>query len=1372
MFMSNRFYVFMLAMLFAEFAHGQQWGSSRVIHNRSIYSVFIRNPQNITISGGNDYNASLESVFNATDFGLNWNESTADTFGFCVRSIAFADPQHGFGSGFFGNYVHTTDGGLTWPRDTLPVNRNFFKAVYSSSTNAYLAGGEELNSNVQTILKSTDGAHTWAVVRDTAGPVLRSIAFMDTLRGCAVGDTGTILRTADGGLTWQAVTSPVQLNFNSITFINADTGYIVGGNRALDSSRVVLRTANGGISWAVIQNLPGAWLTDVWFMNADTGYIVGDLATFLETTDGGQTWTAQSVTNATGAEYFTSVRFYNAGFGVIGSLFGQVFVYANPPVPLVKTGSAVIQYLNQQQVVNVSGSTNTHGSPANMSFIVGHDSLLTGAIETLFPIEVTSNSFVSELFDIGAMHPSPGTHYFACKVTNTSGSYYGDTVKFIVPADTAVLIATGTTNGGTTSITLNGQVGNLPVGANVYFEYSFLGETNVHTVAATPPVINDTLAHNVAANVTGIIPNMQYQFRVKAIADSDIFYSGLLAFSLSAPIAIVNTQPATNITSTSATLQGVVSGLQLPASVWFQYILSGDTTMVAAVPPNINDVLSHNVQAQVTGLLTDSVYQYRVIVLLDSDYTYYGNFLTFFASPLSNGNIVVSTSVPVNVTTSSATLQGAVSNLPLQATVWFEYVFNGVTTTVPGVPAVVNDTLSHNVSAQLSGLTPYAQYVYRIKVLLNNGVTIYGDYFTFYAFSAGNIILIADSSNNATLGGANVFGHVGNLHFPAHVFFSYWTGASPVVTVPAMPGYINDTLTYAVTAQLGGLVPYSRYYCNVVVTDSPFIYQSSDTLQFLTGVRRVTTLPATNVTTTSAVLNGVGDSLPIPGSVYFQYWVSGSAATIIPGNPATIQDALPHNISAPVTGLVPDNIYQFRLKFVDTTGAVSYGDTLQVYTGASEIPNWDFQLWSYDTIPMPYGWLITTDHFKRVTGHSGNYGIEVSGQNIISLGQFAPNGNTLDFVNGRPYNYRPDSIVAWVKYNLAPGDSGGFIYSLHNQGNVVAQQWCFLGGNTGGVYKRVAFKVDYSSGLTPDSFMMAIIVPGKYDSISFDDFGFTPAAAPPIFNGNFETWFNYPIHNLLYWDYLRFLVFDSVPGYSFDAVSQTYFNPPYDYAAQIQNVFPALGGSIPGAIGTSEGYLGPPGPSFAVNARHVTLNGFYKYYPVNGDTALFTVAMYKAGQICGEGAFYAPDSVTEFTPFSIPINYYLSTDIPDSGSVGFSCFTNGLRGPSKLVLDKLHFDGFIAGLDETNGNNTVIDKGGIKIYPNPATSLLHVELTGFDEVPMTFEIHDISGRLLSTNRCEPGTQNTTINVAQLPAGIYLLTAINSGQVTTAKFVKY
>ena len=140
-------YIFCVKMAF-----GQQWGSTYVLHNRNINSIVLLNPQNITISGGSDYNDAMEAVFHCTDFGLNWNESPADTFGFVVRSLAFSDTMHGFGSGFFGNFVRTSDGGVTWPRDTLPIKRNFFKAIYATPTKAFLAGGEELGANMQTIL--------------------------------------------------------------------------------------------------------------------------------------------------------------------------------------------------------------------------------------------------------------------------------------------------------------------------------------------------------------------------------------------------------------------------------------------------------------------------------------------------------------------------------------------------------------------------------------------------------------------------------------------------------------------------------------------------------------------------------------------------------------------------------------------------------------------------------------------------------------------------------------------------------------------------------------------------------------------------------------------------------------------------------------------------------------------------------------------------------------------------------------------------------------------------------------------------------------------------------------------------------------------
>ena len=623
------FILFVAVFILVLTAGAQQWGAAYVIHQRNIYSIVIFNPQNITISGGNDYNGSLESVFHSHDFGLNWDESPADTFNFDVRSIAFSDSMHGFGSGFFGNFVRNSDGGYIWPRDTLPINRNFFKAIYATPSEAFLAGGEEIGNNMQTILKSTDGSNSWTVVRDVAGPVLRSICFTDSLNGCAIGDTGTILRTIDGGNTWLQVASPVQLNLNSITFLNTDTGYIVGGQQYLDSIRVILRTVNGGASWTVLKNQLGPWLTDISFLNKDTGYIVGDRASFLVTTDGGQTWLPQTVTNATGTEYFTSVRFYNQGFGIIGSMFGKVFVYSNPPVVDVKTSNVVYDDHNGQRSISLTGMTNTHGRTANMSFIISSDSLFSNMFETPFPNTLISNSFIPMGYDITDFQLGPGTYYFAAKMTNTGGSYYGDTLKFVIVDSPSILRALPYTNVGVTSLTLQGQVSNLPPGSNVFFEY--INDTILHTVAATPGVINDTLTHNVSADITGLIPNtgQQYQYRVKATNGINIYYSDYLPFNITLQGFYVNTEQASNVTTNSATLQGNLNGVPLPGTIWFEYVTNGITTTVPAVPATVNDTLPHNASAQLTGLMSDSSYQFRIKVILDSNYGIYGNYCNF-----------------------------------------------------------------------------------------------------------------------------------------------------------------------------------------------------------------------------------------------------------------------------------------------------------------------------------------------------------------------------------------------------------------------------------------------------------------------------------------------------------------------------------------------------------------------------------------------------------------------------------------------------------------------------------------------------------------------------------------------------------------------
>src|SRR5690242_16213400 len=52
--------------------------------------------------------------------------------------------------------------------------------------------------------RTTDGGAKWTSQSTGAKQPLRAMAFLDTMRGLAVGDGGVILGTDDGGKTWSA----------------------------------------------------------------------------------------------------------------------------------------------------------------------------------------------------------------------------------------------------------------------------------------------------------------------------------------------------------------------------------------------------------------------------------------------------------------------------------------------------------------------------------------------------------------------------------------------------------------------------------------------------------------------------------------------------------------------------------------------------------------------------------------------------------------------------------------------------------------------------------------------------------------------------------------------------------------------------------------------------------------------------------------------------------------------------------------------------------------------------------------------------------------------------------------------------------------
>lgn len=83
-----------------------------------------------------------------------------------------------------------------------------------------------------------------------------------------------------------------------------------------------------------------------------------------------------------------------------------------------------------------------------------------------------------------------------------------------------------------------------------------------------------------------------------------------------------------------------------------------------------------------------------------------------------------------------------------------------------------------------------------------------------------------------------------------------------------------------------------------------------------------------------------------------------------------------------------------------------------------------------------------------------------------------------------------------------------------------------------------------------------------------------------------------------------------------------------------------------------------------------------------------------------------------------------------------------------------------------NGTSIISTAAGLKVYPNPTTDQLHIEGMNTGEV----SILSISGSLLLHKTISNNL--TTIDVGNLPSGVYLLHTISNNETATVRFTKY
>jgi len=362
--------------------------------------------------------------------------------------------------------------------------------------------------------------------------------------------------------------------------------------------------------------------------------------------------------------------------------------------------------------------------------------------------------------------------------------------------------ATSVTN---TTATINGSVNANLSSTTVTFEYgttSFYGST----ANATPATVTGITPSNVSAALTGLIPGQLYHFRVKAVSAGGTTYGEDLTFTTTQP-PVATTQNASNITLTTATLNGEVNSNGSATAITFEYgTTTSYGTTVNGVPDNAtgNSIIATKVD--ISGLTENTTYHFRVIAVSVAG-TITGSDMSFKTTTSTPPSAV--TTDATSLLASTATLNGSVNANGFITSITFEY---GTTTSygssVAASPSSSNGITLVPASAAITGLSANTLYHFRLRAESQGGI-VYGDDFTFMTLSPVAVTAAATTilANSATLNGSvNANGIITTISFEYGLTTSY---GSSIAASPATSSEINAV---PVSATLAGLTYNTLYH--------------------------------------------------------------------------------------------------------------------------------------------------------------------------------------------------------------------------------------------------------------------------------------------------------------------------------------------------------------------------------------------------------------------------------------------------------------------------------------------------------------------------------------------------------------------------------
>jgi DNA-binding beta-propeller fold protein YncE len=312
---------------------------------------------------------------------------------------------------------------------------------------------------------------------------------------------------------------------------------------------------------------------------------------------------------------------------------------------------------------------------------------------------------------------------------------------------------------------------------------------------------------------------------------------------------------------------------------------------------------------------------------------------TIYAANTGANNLALFTPLPVakvstggveNPSSESGTLTGHVD--PGTGTVsacYFQYGTDtsyglGIQPCSPGTPL----SAPSDVTADVSGLTPFATYHYRLVAIRadGKGFPSYGRDQTFTPAPMLPPSVDATSSSDETPTTVTLHAQINPNLSPTLYRFQYGTQTSYGYQTPPSESIGADGVDHPISSTLSGLEPATNYHFRVVAVNFNGPTSGPDQTFTTPGLPTVSTGSATQVTDSSATLNASIQAGFRATTYHFEYGRTDAYGSSTSESGLIGSDNAVRPVSADISGLAPDTAYHFRIVATNEIGTAAGPD--------------------------------------------------------------------------------------------------------------------------------------------------------------------------------------------------------------------------------------------------------------------------------------------------------------------------------------------------------------------------------------------------------------------------------------------------------------